>query len=157
MKTQEWIKKKARPGIPLGAFSLSEDGVYVPPYRNGLTHRIATFLDQFSDDKFPHVFPRLNGLFSELRSFRHRIALVLKRGRNCQIQIGYLQHPDSHPYAIIENARTQCRIRDIERLEREFPWASFEDSRVFLSGWNAGWESRGSLDTPETSGGTKRA
>lgn len=148
-----WIKKRARPELPRGAFYLSGDGAYVHP-GNAQTRRIATFLDQFSADRFGYSFPRLHALSSELCSFRHRIRLVWQRGESRPLQMGPLYYVDSQSAVPAENTRTQARIRDIERLKLECPWASCEDGHLFLLGWDAGWESSGSSrENIETSAG----
>jgi hypothetical protein len=149
-----WIKKRARPELPTEAFYLSGAGAYVHP-GNALIRRIATFLDQFSADRFGYSFPRLHELFSELCSFRHRIALVWRRGGSRPLQMGPLCRIDSQSGAVVENTRTQSRIRDIERLKMEYSWVSCEDGYLFLLGWDAGWGSSGALGSLETNGDAK--
>ena len=151
-----WIKKRARSELPKEPFYLSGDGSYVPPYGNALSRRIASFLDQFSASGFPGAFPRLHGLSSELYSFRHRIRLVWQRGGSRPLQMGPLYGFASRPEEMAANTRTQARIRDIERLKLECPWASCEDGHLFLLGWDAGWESSGVLDSLATSVDTKK-
>jgi hypothetical protein len=148
--------KEARGQFPTESFYLSEDGAYVPP-RNRLYLRIATLLVGFSVSRLPYRFPRLHGLFSELRSFRQRIRLVWQRGESRPLQMGPLYRVDSQSGVMVENTRTQSRIRDIQRLKLECPWAACEDAHFFLLGWDAGWESSGAWGNPKTSVDTKNS
>lgn len=152
-----WIKKRARPELPKEPFYLSADGVYVSPYGNVLSRRIASFLDQFSASGFPCAFPRLHGVSSQLCSFRHRIRLVWRRGGSRPLQMGPLYGFASRPEEMAANTRTRSRIRDIERLKLECLWASCEDGHLFLLGWDAGWESSGASGSLKTSVDTKKS
>jgi hypothetical protein len=154
---RSWIKKKARLELPKEPGYLSKDGVYVSPYGNALTRRIATFLDQFLVSRFPYRFPKLRGLFSELRSFRHRIAPVCQRGESRPLQMGPLHRTDARSGAMVENTRKQSRIRGIERLRLEYPWAPCEDGYLFLLGWDAASESNDALGSLKTSGDNKNS
>lgn len=90
-------------------------------------------------------FPRVRALLSELRSFRHRIVLLWRRGNTRPLNMG-LAYQATDGGSLVPNRRTQSRIRDTQRLLSESRFLSLEDCHLFLCGWDAGWETRDRLD-----------
>jgi hypothetical protein len=81
----------------------------------------------------------LYGLLLEIGSCYHRIRLLCKQGRAPGLDMGSVWLPYTSGN-LIQNTTSQGRIRDIEKLRVAHPWASTEDVRMFLNGWDAGRE-----------------
>jgi len=89
--------------------------------------------------KFQMRYPRLHRSFLELRSVVHRIRLLWRQGSIDLPRMGHEWYRDAD-HNLRVNMRTQGRIRDIQNLLARQSWASPEDCRLFLSGWDAGCE-----------------
>jgi hypothetical protein len=146
------IRKAAHPPLPKEPFYLNDDGVYDPP-DNKLLRRIASFLDGLLTSVSHFPSRRLHRVFSELHSACYRIRLAWLREDNAPLDTGpafqtaALQPAYSHRDSL-------ARIANTQRLTAANPWMSFEDARLFLMGWNKGFEWRGHTDNSERNDGT---
>jgi hypothetical protein len=130
-------------------FELRQTGAYVQP-RTWLSHRISSLLERVSRSNFPTRHPVLYGSLFELRSFSHRIRLLRSLDGICHLEMGRSFEPTCHGH-LARNKRTHSRSRDTQKLLEDCPWLSTLDCHLFLLGWDAGEEFRGSLDTAGSS------
>lgn len=110
---------------------------------------VSNLWERLSASKFPWRHPIVYGSLLELRSFYHRIRLLLQRGDIRYLQMGPLYEQVSLGH-LVQNIRTQSRTQDMQTLHDDLPWLSPEDCHLFLLGWDAGERYRGSADTAKS-------
>ncbi len=121
------------------------------PLRTLPSQKNASLLERLSVSRFPFRHPVLHGLLLELRSFRHRIRLLWQLGGTRLLETGSVYQQTSHPLYLVLNRQTRLRTLGIQHLLAEQPWVSGEDCRLFLMGWNKGWESSEASDMANSS------
>lgn len=89
--------------------------------------------------KFQMRYPRLDRSFLELRSVAHRIGLLWTEAPKDLPQMGRAWYQDAD-HSLRVNTKTQGRTASTQNLLARQPWASPEDVRLFLSGWEQGCE-----------------
>jgi len=140
-----------RPLLP-NVFPLTRQSGAGAPRRTLQCRQNASLLERLSVSKFPRHYPRLYGLLFEVRSFRHRIQLLWRRGSTRQLEMGSV-FVEASPGFLSRNKRTQARSKDIQKLLADCPYLSFEDCHLFLLGWDAGegWHMTSAPCTEESS------
>lgn len=89
------------------------------------------------DFSFRH--PVLHGLWLEVHSCYQRIQLLCKRGRICRLDMGRML-VELSDHRLVENTTSQGRIQNMQKVLSIRSWASPEDMRMFLLGWDLGRE-----------------
>ena len=112
--------------------------------------KTSSLLEWLSASKFPFRHPVLYGLFLELRSFVHRIRSLRKPGDIRPLQISSVYQQSSESQHLRLNTETQARSEGKQKLLADSRWATTEDCRLFLAGWEAAGEWYRSLDIGES-------
>jgi hypothetical protein len=140
----------SRLALPSGFREIRQSGACAQPH-TAPSPKTASLLQRLSVSSFPFRHPLLYGSLLELRSLIGRIRCLWKQGDIRPIEIGLVYQQESAGSHLVRNRRSQARSRGIQQLLVACPWASSEDGRLFLAGWDAAEEWHKSLDSAENS------
>jgi hypothetical protein len=146
----KFVKTGSRPTPPNELREIHRSAACVHS-RTAPSRKTPSLLERLSLSKFPWRHPVLYGSLLELRSLVGRIQCLRRQGDIRPIEIGLVYQQTSAGSHLVRNRRSQARSRGIQQLLAACPWASNEDGRLFLAGWDAAEEWREILDSAENS------